>query len=364
MPEDSGPAPESTSGDSGERLRPLATRRDFLVGAGAGAVVAGVVAGGAAVAVTRGSQPAAVQTGPAGPAVAVAPAPAQQVQPAPQQQQQPQQQAQPQQQQPASQLPATMRRVTLNIDGLQHDVTVDVRESLWETMTQKLGLANSNLGCDRAQCGACTILVDGRAVNGCTVLTARLGRGQKILTVAGITKGPGPDGLHPVQRAFWEDGGFQCGICTRGFIMSTYALLQTTPSPTDDQIREALAGNICRCGEYVKIYTSVHNAAAMLAGQQVTHAAPISTLMAPAVQAPPAAQAAAAPVAGTSKQFEFAAPLATIEEFDPLAEQIKTKNGILEVAGSERTITIKWDPAKTDEAGVRKILTDSGHPVK
>src|SRR5213594_3109038 len=102
-----------------------------------------------------------------------------------------------------------MRQVTLNIDGIQRNLTVDNRESLWETMNFQLGLSNSNLGCDRAQCGACTILVDGRAVNGCTVLSARLGRGQKIMTVASLAKGGGVEGLHPIQRAFWEDGGFQ-----------------------------------------------------------------------------------------------------------------------------------------------------------
>jgi len=161
-----------------------------------------------------------------------------------------------------------MRRVSLDIDGTKHEVTVDVRESLWESMTQKLGMANSNLGCDRAQCGACTIVVDGRAVNGCTVLTARLGRGQKILTVAGLAKGGGVAGLHPIQRAFWEDGGFQCGICTRGFIMSTYALLQANKSPTNDEIAEALSGNICRCSEYTQIYESVRAAAAEMRGEK------------------------------------------------------------------------------------------------
>jgi len=155
-----------------------------------------------------------------------------------------------------------MRRLTLNINGVDHDITVDVRESLWETMTYKLGMAGANLGCDRAQCGACTVLIDGRAVNACTVLSARLGRGQKILTVEGLASGPGIAGLHPIQRAFWQEGGFQCGICTRGFIMSTYALLQSNKNPTRDQIREALAGNICRCGEYAKIYDSVEKAAA------------------------------------------------------------------------------------------------------
>ncbi|HEX8967683.1 MAG TPA: (2Fe-2S)-binding protein [Chloroflexota bacterium] len=360
MPEGSGPvSPEPSEVDSsgGEHLRPLATRRDFLVGAGAGAVVVGVVAG-AGIAVTRGgTQPApAVQTGPGGPAVAVAPAPAGQVQPAPQPQAQPQ--AAPA---AASQLPPTMRRVSLNIDGVTHDVTVDVRDSLWETMTRNLGMANSNLGCDRAQCGACTVVVDGRAVNGCSIYSARLGRGQNILTVASLAKGTGVDGLHPIQRAFWEDGGFQCGICTRGFIMSTYALLTANPKPTDDQITEGLAGNICRCGEYSKIYTSVKNAAAEMGGGQVTHTAPIDILVPPAVQATPAG----APTApGTSMDFQFATPLATIEEFEPVAAPIRTKPGIIDVTGSERTITVKWDPTKIDEAGVRKYLSDAGHPAK
>src|SRR5690242_9285759 len=132
------------------------------------------------------------------------------------------------------------RKVTLNIDGKKYDVEADVRESLWETMNYQLGLSNSNLGCDRAQCGACAVVMDGKAVNSCSVLTARSGRGQKIVTVAGISSGPGPQGLHPIQRAFWLDGGFQCGICTRGFVMASYALLSVNKKPTDDQIKEAL----------------------------------------------------------------------------------------------------------------------------
>jgi carbon-monoxide dehydrogenase small subunit len=103
--------------------------------------------------------------------------------------------------------------------------------------------------------------VDGLSVNGCTILSARLGRGQQILTVGGISKGTRLEDLHPIARAFWQEGGYQCGICTRGFIMSTYALLSANPDPSDDDIREALAGNICRCGEYAKMYNSVHKAA-------------------------------------------------------------------------------------------------------
>jgi len=158
-------------------------------------------------------------------------------------------------------LPASRRKVTLNINGKDQDVTVDVRSSMWEVMTYQLGMVGSNLGCDRAECGACAIVVDGRAVNGCTVLAARLGRGQKIITIEGLAKGTKPEELHPIQRAYWQEGGFQCGICTRGFIMSTYALLTKVAVPTEDQVREALSGNICRCSEYPKIYDSVFRAA-------------------------------------------------------------------------------------------------------
>ena len=211
------------------------SRRDFLVGAGAGVVVTGA----AATAVIALRQPETVEVikevevPVPGEVVTVGPT-----------------------------LPATMRAVTLNIDGKSYDVVVDVRESLWDTVTHKLGLRDRiNLGCDRAECGACTVTVDGRAVNGCTILSARLGRGQQILTVAGISKGTRVEDLHPAARAYWLEGGYQCGICTRGFVMSAYALLTHNPNPTDDDIREALAGNICRCGEYAKMYNAVNKAA-------------------------------------------------------------------------------------------------------
>jgi aerobic-type carbon monoxide dehydrogenase small subunit (CoxS/CutS family) len=161
-------------------------------------------------------------------------------------------------------LPASMRKVSLNINGkVLPDVTVDVRSSLWEVMTYQLGMVGANLGCDRAECGACAVVVDGRAVNSCTVLAARLGRGQKIITIEGLAKGTKKEDLHPIQRAYWEKGGFQCGICTRGFIMTTYAMLNKVPvpKPTEDQVREALSGNICRCSEYPKIFDSVFSAA-------------------------------------------------------------------------------------------------------
>jgi aerobic-type carbon monoxide dehydrogenase small subunit (CoxS/CutS family) len=300
------------------------TRRDFLVGAGAGAVTAGAVLGGAIVVKNAVSPETTATTA----TTAVGP------------------------------IPATMRRVNLNIDGVSRDLIVDNRESLWETMNFQLGLQNSNLGCDRAQCGACAVLVDGKPVNGCTVLSARLGRGQKITTVASLPTGPGVNGLHPIQRAFWLDGGFQCGICTRGFIMSTVALLAATPKPTTAQIAEGLAGNICRCGEYAKIFTAVQVAAAEMRGEKVSHLASAITVGA-------AGTAEAAPTAaGVSKEFTFDPPLGTIEDFDPFAETLKKKDGILAISGSERTILVKWDPAKLDETKVRQILKDAGHGVK
>ena len=251
--------------------------------------------------------------------------------------------------------PMSMRKVTLDIDERTYDVTVDVRESLWETMNYKLGLSSSNLGCDRAQCGACTVLVDGRPVNGCTVLSARHGRGQKITTVAGISSGPGVRGLHPVQRAFWLEGGFQCGICTRGFVMAAYALLEKNSNPTREEIKDALSGNICRCGEYTKIITTVEKAAAEMRGETVAYTAPYVGLE---------EAEATGPIGETaSMRFEFVTAMGTIEQFDELALELQQTPGIVRVSGTERTITIVWD-TRLDEGRVRQLLTEAGYPVR
>jgi aerobic-type carbon monoxide dehydrogenase small subunit (CoxS/CutS family) len=230
-----------TEGSEAEAPPMKISRRDFLVGAGAGVVVTG-----AAAAVIVGLQePRTVEVikeVPVEVQVPVTEAPV-----------------------ALPGLPASVRTVTMLIDGVSHEVTVDVRESLWDTMTKRLGLGTSiNLGCDRAQCGACAVVVDGRAVNGCTILSARLGRGQQILTVGGLATGITEADLHPIQRAFWDEGGWQCGICTRGFIMSTYGLLSKNLNPTETDVREALAGNICRCSEYPKIFNSVFKAAELM----------------------------------------------------------------------------------------------------
>lgn len=160
-----------------------------------------------------------------------------------------------------------LQNVTLEIDGVSHDVAIDPRESLWETLIYRLGIRAANLGCDRAQCGVCNVILDGQSVNSCAVLTARV-RGRPIETVAGLRHGEGLSGLHPLQRAFWEDGAFQCGICTKGFLMTSQALLRQNPDPSDDEIRRALSGVVCRCGEQERIVAAVKRAAAELrAGQ-------------------------------------------------------------------------------------------------
>jgi len=244
-----------------------------------------------------------------------------------------------------------MRRVTMNIDGVNREAVVDVRESFWTTATQKLGLNVTNLGCDRAQCGACTVLVDGKAVNGCSIFSARLGRGQKIQTIASLPTGPGVDGLHPVQRAFWMQGGFQCGICTRGFIMSSYALLQANPSPSRVQIAEGLSGNICRCGEYPKIYAAVETAAGELRNPPAK----------PQVVVGPPAPRTGKP---STAQYSFAQPLGSDEFIGEVDSSLKLLDGVEGVSGNATTATVTFWPAEVNEDQIKKAFADAGFPVK
>jgi aerobic-type carbon monoxide dehydrogenase small subunit (CoxS/CutS family) len=353
MPEHDGSAGEQPTQPVGaepaeEHARPVVTRRDFIAGAGLGVAATAIVAGGVAVATRQGVQTApapqpVAQTAPGGAVVAQAPAPAVAGQP--------QAAAQPAAAAGATKLPQNMRRVTLNIDGLNHDVTVDVRESLWATTTQKLGLNSINLGCDRAQCGACAVVVDGRAVNGCSVFSARLGRGQKILTVAGIQAGPTTDQLHPIQRAFWMQGGFQCGICTRGFIMSTYALLTANPNPTRPQIAEGLSGNICKCGEYPKVYTSVEAAAAEMANPPAK----------PQVVLGPPPPHTGSPATLT---LTFVNPLGSAEFIGEVSAALQLLDGVNGVSGDANTANVSYWPDQVTEDVIRKQFADSGYAVK
>ena len=150
------------------------------------------------------------------------------------------------------------RRISINVNGKDRRVDVLPQETLANTLRLKLGLTGTKLGCDRGECGACTILVDEVPVYACSTLTHNV-RGKKITTVEGLQA---PDGsLHPVQQAFVDELGPQCGFCTPGQVMSAVALLNVNPNPTREDARQALSGNLCRCGAYDHYLNGVMRAA-------------------------------------------------------------------------------------------------------
>ena len=169
--------------------------------------------------------------------------------------------------------PETAKPITLQVNGQSHQLTLDTRTSLLDALREYIDLTGSKKGCDHGQCGACTVLVDGRRVNSCLTL-ACAAEGAQITTIEGLAKG---DTLHPVQAAFLEHDGFQCGYCTPGQICSAVAAIDeakkgslsivsfhtgqtSSPQLTDDEIRERMSGNICRCGAYPNIVAGVRAA--------------------------------------------------------------------------------------------------------
>ncbi len=153
---------------------------------------------------------------------------------------------------------AVGRLVSLRVNGRTRRVDVLPQETLAMTLRYKLGLTGTKLGCDRAECGACTVMIDGVAHYSCSTLTHRV-RGREITTVEGL-EGPGGE-LHPVQRAFIEELGPQCGFCTPGQVMAAAALLRANPDPTREEARRAMSGNLCRCGAYDHYLNGVMRAA-------------------------------------------------------------------------------------------------------
>ncbi|HTY94564.1 MAG TPA: (2Fe-2S)-binding protein [Steroidobacteraceae bacterium] len=151
------------------------------------------------------------------------------------------------------------RLVSLNVNGQVRRVDVLPQETLAMTLRYKLGLTGTKLGCDRGECGACTVMLDDITHNSCSVLTHSV-RGRRVVTIEGVR---GPNGeLHPVQQAFIDELSPQCGFCTPGQVMSAVALLKRNPHPTRDECRAALAGNLCRCGAYDNYLNGVLRAAA------------------------------------------------------------------------------------------------------
>lgn len=154
--------------------------------------------------------------------------------------------------------------IQLNVNGTVYDLSLEPRKTLLAVLRDRLGLTGTKEGCSTGDCGACTVLIDGEPVTSCLIL-AVAAAGREITTVEGIAD---RDALHPVQEAMVSSGGLQCGFCTPGFIVSSYGLLRKNPSPSEDEIRRALAGNLCRCTGYTKIVEAVQEAAKRMAGKK------------------------------------------------------------------------------------------------
>ena len=155
-------------------------------------------------------------------------------------------------------------KVAVTVNGRKHEHEVEPRLLLVHYLRDVVGLTGTHIGCDTSQCGACTVLLDGRAVKSCSVFAVQAD-GSSVTTVEGLAKG---NALHPVQQAFWDEHGLQCGFCTPGFIMAAAYLLDQNPNPTDDEIRRGLEGNLCRCTGYVNIIKSVKSAAQKMGAEQ------------------------------------------------------------------------------------------------
>src|SRR5512139_4328538 len=154
------------------------------------------------------------------------------------------------------------KTISLTVNGRKVDLAVEANETLLDALRDKLDLTGAKKVCDRGECGGCTVLLDGVPVYACMTLAVRAD-GKAVTTVEGLAA----DGkLHPVQEAFIEKDGYQCGFCTPGFIMTASAFLEKNPAPSLDEIKQALSGNLCRCGNYAKIYGAVDAAARKMKG--------------------------------------------------------------------------------------------------
>ena len=152
--------------------------------------------------------------------------------------------------------------VSITVNGKVRKANVEPRLLLVHFLREQLSLTGTHVGCDTSQCGACTVLIDGSSAKSCTVFAAQAD-GSDVLTIEGVAD---ETGLHPVQNGFWEEHGLQCGYCTPGMIMSSINLLKDNPNPSEQEIREGISGNFCRCTGYQHIVNAIKNAA----GQEVT----------------------------------------------------------------------------------------------
>ncbi len=153
---------------------------------------------------------------------------------------------------------AETRNITVTVNGERHEQQVEVRLTLADFLRQQLGLTGTHLGCEHGVCGACTILLDGQSARSCLMLAVQA-NGHEIATVEGLA--PTPDRLHPLQEAFRDNHGLQCGFCTPGILMTLVEFLRDHPSPTEEEVRVAISGNLCRCTGYQGIVAAALDAA-------------------------------------------------------------------------------------------------------
>ncbi len=154
------------------------------------------------------------------------------------------------------------KEIVLNVNGSEYPVEVKVNKTLLDVLRDDLGLTGTKEGCGTGDCGACSVLLDGKPVNSCLVLAIEAD-GHEIVTVEGLAQG---EKLHPLQQAFVDEGAVQCGFCTPGMLISAQGLLNENPKPTEREVRQALAGNLCRCTGYVRIVNAVLKASDKMAG--------------------------------------------------------------------------------------------------
>lgn len=155
-----------------------------------------------------------------------------------------------------------MKEITLKVNGKEYDIAIRPHATLLEVLREDLGLIGTKEGCGEGECGACTVIIEGKAANSCIVLALEAD-GKEVTTIEGLADG---GKLHPIQEAFVEIGGLQCGFCTPGMILSTKVLLDANPNPTEEEIKKGLEGNFCRCTGYTKIIESVKVAAQKVRG--------------------------------------------------------------------------------------------------
>jgi carbon-monoxide dehydrogenase small subunit len=154
------------------------------------------------------------------------------------------------------------KTITLKVNGMSYQRDVEPRTLLVHFLRDELGLTGTHIGCDTSQCGACTIVVNGKSLKSCTAFAVQFD-GAEVLTIEGLAK----DGeLHPIQQGFWEKHGLQCGYCTPGMIMASYQLLQRNSAPSEEEIRKGIEGNLCRCTGYQNIVRAVQYAAEQMSG--------------------------------------------------------------------------------------------------